>query len=401
MSTENKLNNNINVPDNNSLINNDKMSNLEQVRFVNIDKNMAAKTLTFSQFENDETLCRDLLIYICHKYQGSLFSFGSIDINDFCKVMNYKRPHLQSVVDNPYQSKSLVKKDYDRLKAEGDFLWENRFENALYKLNKIEFSWRYSGESADGVRYTEETGFKFLDSILVKRVPVGKTMKKIYGFAPNQRFIDNLSRWFLSVNLHAITSLRSYESLYLFLVLRRNMQYHSPGFRNEPIPFDTVLALSGYDCNLVRQNKYEITKALKKIQSVDQSLVFSFKWVKVRNSNYSYSLLLDFSPELKSNDEKLWDILARFDRRLSHDYVSQFRRLYPEMSSPTVSLLQEQETFKKWMWDVSQNYDEKITIYRSAKVLVLGDKAIIKPGEELKYFKSHSLSTENVFYKAS
>jgi hypothetical protein len=397
--SKNNLINNVNSPDNSSLINNEKMSKLEQAKFVNIDKSMAAKTLTFTQFGEDETLCRDLLIYICHKYQGNLFSFGTIDINDFCKVMNYRRPHLQVIVPDPFQSKSLLKSEYEKMKKAGEFLWENKFENALYKLNKIEFAWRFSGESPDGVKYTEETGFKFLDSIVVKRTPVGKTMKKLYGFAPNQRFIDNLSRWFLSVNLSAFTSLRSYESLYLYLLLRRHLQHTVNGFKNEPIEFDKVLALSGYDCSLDRQNKFEITKALRKIQAVDSTLSFSFKWVKV-NSKYSYSLLLDFTPELKSKEAKIEELLTRFDIRLCYDLLSLFRRLFPECSNPTVSLDSEKETFNSWLWDVNTNFEEKASIYKNAKVMVLGNKAVINPGEERKFFIDRALS-EAILYKAS
>ncbi|MFA5575344.1 MAG: hypothetical protein WC994_09890 [Brumimicrobium sp.] len=197
-----------------------------------IDQNFATNALDWVNiYKEDFKLCFDIMFYISNKIQTEIFKYGHIDLDEFCKVMGYKKNKLQSLYSSVYKNEYGKPKKSSQQHIVGSFLENyNRnekyitvFENALYKLGRLNVPFKSTIIDSNTNEKIKKTQFiQILKEINIHQT---KDTKKIYyTYLTSPEFDYNLSKLFLIIDFTLIPELRTKNltMLYLYLKLQEN-----------------------------------------------------------------------------------------------------------------------------------------------------------------------------------
>jgi len=203
---------------------------------VRLDKNIATSIdmiwmdeLGLSQ--EDKSLIKSILYYICVERQTNLFGYGTLDPANFAKAMDYSEGHLRKPHPAPLQLRNLTVEEREKLKEyEKEHpekkLMDSYLENALYVLHTQTMQFRQGAKEIiftdDGsiAKYTTLSNtYVFLPSLKVIMLKRRGEAKITYDYAVNSKFTNNLSLYFLKFSKDAVISLRrsGKDDLYLHL----------------------------------------------------------------------------------------------------------------------------------------------------------------------------------------
>ncbi|MCS6796340.1 MAG: hypothetical protein NZ516_10310 [Raineya sp.] len=336
---------------------------IQAIEPIRVDKNIAHNSYDFKLYGEDETLIRNLVIYICYSYQMHIIEYGTLDPYDFCKVMNYKsRSYLFRKHPNPAQLKGLTQEEIQKLYGSGEYVWDSYFENALYRLSTEPMKLSYSGKTFDGKVIHEITSILILEQVQVI-IDEKNGYKRYYKFRASDKFLNNLSRYFAKINLEAFNALRKsgLQNLYLFLTnLKENVLFKK--VEAARVNFDLLCNLAEIGASENKQRKKYLIQALQKINKVCK-LNFELLWEK--NGKFAYQPVLKFDlSEVKSKQDRVKEMAITFDNALLHLLV----KIYNQVCSNDLEL----ESFREWFNDKNKNRTEKAWAYVKVQYEVFG-----------------------------
>lgn len=383
---------------------------------LRLDKNIAASIdmiwlddLGLSQ--EDKSLIKSVLYYICVERQTNLFGYGTLDPAHFAQVMEYTEGYLRKPHSNPLQLRSLTDDEKKRrrqieLENPEKKVMDSLLENALYVLHTQTLQLWHGAkeviieESGEAAKYTTlSKAYIYLTELEVTTIKRRGEPKITFRYKVDPKFTNNLSLYFLRFSKDAVIALRrsGIDDLYLylkdlkdtfFLKKQSNKEYdrgQSFDFlcNKAQIPF---IKKNG-DPKENREIKRELNNVLKAINE-KTDLKFSLKWKKKQTKsrwNYephfffndvesfdSNNFVQNIRVRQKRKDEK--SII--FKENLLHELLDTYRR------HNDVSVIEEGIENLFYLWIVSnRNKNEKALAFQNAQYLTFG--SLHKDIEEL------------------
>lgn len=311
---------------------------------VRFDRNIAKNGIQFTRFEEDADLMFDLVVYFANSYQDNFFGFGKLDVDDFCAKMNYKKSNLFKSHHAPAQFKDLgIKKAFEKitkkLSAENiangknsinkDDFFYTVLDNALYRLSTDSIPFKFKVKSNDvnnnlttAIKIIKTLNKQYKDSTKAK----SELKKIVYYYTLDDDFINNLTRWFLNINLYSVAKLRKSNSVYLYSFLK-NLQLDLIALNKtstDTIDFDLLLELAQiFIMNNPRRSKQQLIIKIENIFNVTD-LKGKIDFIKRTNAGkevgYAYQPVITFfSPVSKLNSKEYYqDILNAVTTRFLH-----------------------------------------------------------------------------------
>lgn len=343
---------------------------------VRFDRSLAKNGISFSKFGEDGDLMFDLVVYFANTYQNNLFAHGFLDIDDFCKTMNYSKSNLLKAHKSPRQFEELsVKKNFMKMsktldmhngkKAEEKQLYfYTVLDNALYRLSDEGVSFRffskdenYTNSATASIKIIKVLNKKFTSSLKSNN----KDLKKLsYSFILDSDFIDNLTRYFVNINLSSVHLLRKSNSIYLYAYLKNlQMDLNSKGFSyTSTIDFDLLIELAQINVENPSDQKKKLINKLNNIFRLTD-LQGKVDFIKLPGSKYAFQPVITFYNNLpKLHSKEYIDMVYSAARtRFLHECKS----LYHSSGA--------KDPFVKWFYD--QLKDSKSDEYKSLRLIAV------------------------------
>jgi len=279
----------------------------EKIRF---DRYLATNASNFKQFSGDGQLMLSIVIYIALTYQSKdLFGYGSLDVTDFAKKMNYDKANLFRKHPDP----AFYKKPGMEFKK----FYTTNIGNALYRLYTEKMVLSSKRKNVGNVEKFSDSSISMLTSLEVDYDT--KTNKTKIIYQGEEGFIASLNKAFTLININYLPKLRKpkLDSLYIYLCQLKDVLV----FNKE------VIATPSFDflCSICDINSIEVTDAkkylLRKLKrlSKDSDLDFDVATYK-KSGKFEYGVQiiftnLDFKTYQKEHNEALKDVLDNLYRR--------------------------------------------------------------------------------------
>lgn len=339
-----------------SVINSIEKLNPKLIRF---DRNLAKNGISFAQFGDDGDLIFDLVVYFANTYQNNFFGFGKLDVDDFCKTMNYKKSNLFKSHPNPLQFEDkAIKKKFDKIIKDGDNSFINNgkssinkndffytvLDNALYKLQLqgVPFRFLYKTDLENG---TSVTSLKLLNAVIKKYKIAGANnpnlTKVVYEYSLSDDYTKNLSKFFLNIDLNSIVSLRKLDAVYLYSYLKNLEVALSKDNKKvtDSMNFDLLVELAQINVPSPRKAKLALNKKLKYVFS-KTDLKGKVEWKKRvvggKEVGYAFQPVITFEPNIKKlhSKEYILEVLDTVTNSFLHEVLSYYRSssLNPSLS---------------------------------------------------------------------
>lgn len=361
---------------------------------VRFDRSLAKNGISFSKFGEDGDLMFDLVVYFANTYQNNLFSHGKLDVDHFCKTMNYSKSNLLKAHKAPRQFQEVsVKKNFGKLSKaldmpngkkseEKEMFFYTVLDNALYRLSDEGVSFRFFAKD-ENFTNSATTSIKII-KVLNKRFSLSnkaknKDIKKLsYEFSIDADFIDNLTKYFVNIDLTSVSLLRKSNSVYLYSFLKNlQMDLHSKGVTyTDTIDFDLLVELAQIQVEAPADKKKKLITKLNNI-FMKSDLKGSIKFIKKKGTNHSYQPVITFFnnlPKLQS---------AEYSNQVSSAARVRF---YHEVKSYYTTLNRPASEFVGWLHDSltsSVESNDYITVRKqiqSAYTHVCGESINYKDG---------------------
>lgn len=379
------------------------MSNL-----VRIDKNTVYNYLNFDAHGEDSgDIIRCLLLYFSKSHQYQFFGFGKLDPVAFSKEMKISRSRLFSKATKPFQFQNLDNNQIDELykleeeDPENFRVYDNNLENALFILLKsnILYPSYLSKKSIKG----KTASLKSVQVLTELRTHFKKQRggEKInYSYTLSKEFQDNLSTYFLHLNIVDIIKLRKPNLDGLYMMLSNEIQTMKANFiEMKELDFDDLCRRASIDSKEPRFKKSRLKKALERIQN-DTSLsseVFAFEFIKkTPKSKYEYKVMIINKIFYKDQKEKHQIYDTRFkkilDQNIYRDLLDIYKALY-DINENTIK-----NDFNQWLkLSDTKDKEEKILAYKTAYFRVKGELPSYIDQEIKSFFKELKNIPENVY----
>ena len=387
----------------------DKDNQLLKTHFstLRLDKNLAASIdmiwldeLGLSQ--EDKSLIKSVLYYICVERQTNLFGYGLIDPAHFAEVMEYPEGYLRKVHNNPIQLRNMTKeekqskKEIEKIHPEKK-LMDSLLENALHVLHTQTMQLWHGAkevifeENGTAAKYTTlSKAYIFMPELEVTTVKKRGGEKITYKYKIDPKFTNNLSLYFLRFSKDAVIALRrsGKDDLYLylkdvkdtFLLKKQNSNAYD---RSQKFDFLCDKAQIPFfkkngDPKENREMKRELNNVLRSINE-KTDLKFEVKWKKrSSNSRWSYDPhfffveVETFNPNsiVKQSfveHDKKQEKAVIFKENLLHELLDTYRR------HNDVSGIQEGIESLFFLWLTSnRNKNEKGFAFQTAQYKTFG-----------------------------
>ena len=327
------------------------------------DKNLAHNTYDFDKFAEDATLIRNLVVYIAFSYQEDLWGYGTLDPAKFAKYMGYKdHRSLYKKVPEPAQLRNLKPDAVGALRENPqEYIWDDLLDNALYKMAHEPLSLSFGGKAVSGQSYVRIDTMLILKSVSVyfdERNP----QKRYYKYQASQEFINNLSRYFLMLNLGSFTRLRGnrLQPLYLYLCnLRETLKLKNAVGTPH---FDMICKYAGINDSEPKQRKKKINKKLGLVQQKAPELGLDWRWD--RNGRFYYKLVIWF----RNDQGKDLPANAFFTRVLVRHLFKEYVKFYPEAESSQ----HQRRQFHRWLKSADTDHELKRSVICNVILLHYG-----------------------------
>ncbi|MDR2909972.1 MAG: hypothetical protein LBV47_01195 [Bacteroidales bacterium] len=384
---------------------------------IRLDKNIAASIdmiwldeLGLSQ--EDKSLIKSIVYYICVERQTNLFGYGSIDPAHFAQVMNYPEGYLRKPHADPLQTRYLSDQEKQARKVIEQKNPENKImdsllENALHilhtqamqlKVGAQEVVFEDDGATSKYIALSNSYIFLTeLDVITIKKKGKPKIMFR-YKVAP--KFTTNLSLYFLRFSLDAFICLRrsGNDDMYLhlkelkeiFLMKKKNGQDYE---RGQNFNFLCNKAqISFFTKEGKEKDNREVKRGLNDILeliNLKTDLKFLVVWVKkYPKSKWKYEPEFyftevetfdkrSFRQQVNESKEKIEEKGVIFKENLLHELLDTYRN-HNNVSGITEGL---EQLF--YLWVISnRNTNEKGLAFQNAQYKTFG--ALPKDIDEIK-----------------
>ncbi len=320
------------------------------------------------EYDRDQTLCKDIYIYMNKQVQKDLFGFQSLDINDFCKEMGWSKNNLQYKLENPYQHEkirnhSAIKNPEKEIQLlrDKDESFETVFENALYKLNSVAI--RFRRELDNG-----EVTFKAMILLEELKLKKGARGKKSYGFIPNGAFMSNIANYFLNVPEQYKQIPPPHRNLYLYLASLQHYVNNGKSDISISTPtFDELQILCDIDSTEPKKIKQSIESKFERLAKYNTSLLISLSWDKKPNSTLYYQPVIT----VRKNNIEVDDKKDRY-QLFKVTYVQYLFNSYEKESNQEINI----QVRNSLLSDLEYRVELKESAYRKAQKKVYKQKEI-------------------------
>jgi hypothetical protein len=321
---------------------------------LRIDKNIAEHSLDWkSIFGEDWELCFDILVYIIHLDQQDLFNTGVIDLEKLCKRLGHNKDNLQRLHENPEQKQNTKSISFDELPRQEKFM--TKFENSLFKLGKHNLP-------LTSVFFDEKSGehivtTRFIQLLTEINIHITKQNKIYYSYKKSEALDYNIARYFFLADYEHIRMMRKNNCLSLYYYLKNIENFKLPQFKESN--FEKLYTLAELELN---KNKPRDTKLRlkKKLELLKDYIKYDYSEFNVSGS-YKYGFQFTFLNNFNPEERKLTDIVNL--EKAFCDYVDlKVLELYRSIFKIKTRLLDE-DKYKVWFFDHTQNMVEKLEIY--------------------------------------
>lgn len=347
---------------------------------------------------DDDTLIRNIIYYVAESYEHSLFGYGVIDQTEFARRWNYQTSNLRRRHPSPRQLNDMSQQDVElylsrckdapsERKTPDAYVWDTRFENALYILaNKpMSFSSYRTYEEGGDLRVSrvikENVAFTLFTRIQAVQRPRGKV---VYTYVLNPDFEQNLTSYYVRGRRQSLIGLRSkdLDQVYLYLTnLKANLSMQG---RHETSPGE--LPTFDYLCDLAqipRQTKegrtYEQRRRKERLCGVLDEVVsttelsFTVRWEREEGCRYAYVPVIDFGKESLMASGYAQHVQKLENEKIYRQIVGlQLRDMYSRLHSAGAYLPVDAEGFNDWVFDAERDRAEKETALRLAFIRIFG-----------------------------
>ena len=339
----------------------------------------------------DDNLLRAVIYYICYNYQQNLFTYSIFDPHSFAKEMDYTMAYLRAKHPQPLFLEDLKKKP----KEEQDYhlannlpCYVNNIENALYTLWKKEVMFNYGAKffntTNKEVTLTAHQNVRIfiLRNLQVTTIYSGKTKqrKTVYSMELDDRFVHNLTKYFIRSNKNILIDLRKSKLDILYLKIlqqkERALLAKEPKviFEN----FETLCRWAGVpqskkngDAVASKKRKQLVINAFEAIKQ-KTDLNFTLTSTTARGQKFPYLFALQFnnlSTQIVAKDaENKEDMIHLFDEVLCRDLFEFFKSYKCSNKNPFFIT---KEDLSQWMF-TDCDYDEKKQVYLVAAAKIFG-----------------------------
>ncbi len=331
---------------------------------VRFDRNIAKNGISFTKFEKDGDLMFDLVVYFANSYQDNFFGFGRLDVDDFCKKMHYKKSNLFKTHPSPRQFlRPGIKKEFNKLKAKSENIPNGKasvnkddffytvLDNALFRLSDEGVDFRFKVKT-DDVNNSASSSIMIIKVInkQYKDVTNSKNsdLKKIvYYYTLHDDFINNLTKWFLNINLFSVSKLRKSNSVYLYSYLK-NLQLDLVAMDKtftDSVNFDLLLELGQISIASPRLAKQKLISKLETIFTLTDlkgKVDFIKRKKNGKETGHAYQPVITFYnniPKLYSKEYSA-QVLEAVTVRFLHDS----KKLYTSLGGMKLNL-----TYSDWL----------------------------------------------------
>jgi hypothetical protein len=350
-------------------------------------QSIAREPFNFSVFGEDEAWATEFTFWLCHKLERDIFGFIKVDLNEYVKDMGFKsKSNFQERIPNPHQFSGKSEREIERIKQSGEFIFDTKFHNMVYKMAHIAVSLRHIDHSLpqhDKHSTRTELLIKAIDVFIDK-----KNRQKIYlQILPSDFFLINLSRAYLMLSKESFTALgRSkrdkIQNLYLYISALRGW-CKAKGIQSTPMDFDKACEIIGIDNYSENKSKKQKLKAYLtdiQISAPDLSMEFFFS----PNGKWNYKPILVFKNNLPyEQTEKNSMRIDLFDSILQFTLAETYLSLYPNEFETDFKTY-----FSIWMKDKEKDVTYKKDAYCRAH-LITWNKKIDPNSKQVLFFLEH------------
>lgn len=356
-----------------------------------------------------DQVAASLLVYICCTHQYNIFGFGSIDLDEFSKTMNYNQSYLYQHPEKPYQNEidhSTQPKNRELIRKrtidtdQSTIAYNSRFENAMYILANCTLEIKASTVYTD--KYTE----RVIQPVKVFKWFALRQYKKngriTYYYELDESFRNNLANYYLKMNLASFLKLRraNLAPLYFHILRTRDALFHKNMTQTpmeEAPQFDYLCKLAGIKIGENKYKKKALNQAIKRINDNTEVKVH-LEWKK-KNSRYNYTPILMFFPtkeeEFNMQNERLLS-LSRKEERIDVA-VTEFLHQLVKNCPLKNSILRENETaFITWIKNNDDIFISRIKTCLADTYANIGSSAPENIGDMVNIFVEKAQTTNNL-----
>jgi hypothetical protein len=343
----------------------------------------------------DDNLLRAVIYYICFSYQHNLFTYNTFDPHDFAKEMNYTMAYLRTKHPQPLFLEDLKKKtreEQDYHFANNLPCYANNIENALYTLWKKEVLFNYGAKFFSNtdkeVTLTAHQNIRIfiLRNLQITTIYSGKTRqpKTVYSLELDDRFIHNLTKYFIRSNKNILIDLRKskLDVLYLKILQQKERAILTEKPRVFFENFETLCRWAGIPRNkkngeaiAPKKRKQLVVNALNAIKE-RTDLDFTLTSTTIRKQQFPYTFTLYFNnmdAQVAAKDgENKQDMMYLFDEVLSRDLFEFFKSYKCNDRNPFFIT---KDDLLQWMF-TDCDYEEKKQVYLLAAAKIFGKETV-------------------------
>jgi len=351
------------------------------------DRSLAKHSYDFYAFGNQEGIIRSIAMYIAFSYQNTVFRYCTLDPYHFAQTMGWNVDELNRKVENPVQ---VARGEY----IEGGPLYDTYLENAMYRMMveplvfsmKGNFKEEFKTEGVKSVLLLEEF-YRHTHKINPK--------KNFYHYKPSQLFIDNLSNYFVSVDLKVYRTLKTrhrkykpgLQALYCFLTYTKEVLKKTGQVEATPA-FNMLCKIAV--CN-DKEPRFAKNNLITKIMEVEEvaKMGLVLEWISKPQTKHKYQPIITFKNNLVPDSEK--DIRDLHKDRFN---VRFFQALFELYKNDYLKTLSESEALPmdEWYRDLSLNIRGKAMAYVEAQRIAYNNKISIDSKEVTKFFSSNEFN---------
>ena len=262
-----------------------------------LDKAISNQTYYSSIKAEEQSLVRDLTIFLAHGFQTDLFGYSFFDPIEFCTKMGYTRPRLYDII---IQDESVLPE------------FRTRIGNALNTIYNAHFD--IAEEFINSVGYHRgKRKITILNELFYVEGVRNKTFFKI---KMDESFKSNINSFFYSINLNSYVALRQKnssvnQSLYLYCSKLKNKITNSETGQErldngvqeiESVNnFSKICEQVGLSYKDPSRNKAALIKAFDEINAADPELKCYLHFGRNKGGRHKFVPILKFS-NLSPND---------------------------------------------------------------------------------------------------
>lgn len=296
----------------------------EPLRF---EKNIAFNISSLPIEDQDKytkRVVKALIVYLSAQTQEDLFGMGTLDPENFAKVMKLSPKNLNKTCENP------ACKVYKNLKRK----YETYIENALFILGFRPLVAEFQTTDDNNER-TIVKGINILDEIIFgeKRINTkGGKQKKYYLYKMNDFFKKNLSNYYTKLKIESYINISNINSENFYLHLKNIYTSHiqDPKTTRWSFSIEQLAELLNVSIeNLeVKYQRRDINIKLKKIKKQLEKEIkgINFKWIK---SSYNPQIkVLEFSWDNIERVEEIRNAEKRkiFNKVLKLELIEKYKK---------------------------------------------------------------------------